>query len=108
MAPVSMDPNVWFLGSREYPKPITYTSNNLVEPLIDGQSYMTTLYFLLIQTGQNDYIHYAGWQLNLNLNLMLDDPQTQVSQVFLKSQAKGAKVRVMLSDHIFPPSSHEA
>ena len=69
-------PDYWFLGdavppySRDrttqwttaYGNSSTYTSGNLVTPLIDGATYMPDLYNELVSMTIGDYLYMVGWQ----------------------------------------------
>jgi phosphatidylserine/phosphatidylglycerophosphate/cardiolipin synthase-like enzyme len=50
----------------------SYTSNNLVTPLIDGKAYMADLYQELISLGANDFVLLAGWDFSMDQPLLAD------------------------------------
>ena len=58
----NVDPLYWFLPSLPNTNQ-PYTSNNNVEPLIDGQAYMKHLNDNIVEMDSSDYFHMCGWQV---------------------------------------------
>ena len=66
--PVS--PKHWFLDDRSMPRTPSYTSGNLVVPLIDGQEYMADLHQRILRMADTDFIYLAGWRVSPNQRLL--------------------------------------
>jgi len=81
---LNTSPEFWFLDNRaievaradpRIPRSLkTFTSGNLVEPLIDGQEMMNALQGELAQTKRGDFFHYTAWRLQFDLELMPSVP----------------------------------
>jgi len=114
MTPFSTNPDDWFLSNGDLPSSrrdssvSTYTSNNLVEPLVDGQSYMRELHDLIQRTGPGDYIFLSAWQLDRGQWLIPPNDDSRVDRVFRASHDRDVKLRLMLSFHPDPVLSMPA
>lgn len=102
MVPVSTDPNDWFLTDRGLPESelSIFTSNNLVEPLVDGGLYMQRIHDLLVATTPGDYVFIAGWRMDADQQMILGSAASRVDTVFIDSHGRGVELRVMLSNHV--------
>ena len=81
------EPDYWFLNAEEsryldfrtktwrrsYGLESTYTSNNLVTPLIDGATYMADLFHQLNDMDDDGYVYMVGWQFTPNQYLLEKD-----------------------------------
>src|ERR1051326_7131025 len=98
-----LEPDTWFLDDRGNTDTSIslFSIGNRVEPLIDGENYMKRLHDLLASAGASsgDFFLYAGWELNLQQQLVDDGTDTSVASVFESARARGVDVRVLLSDH---------
>ena len=65
----NVDPLHWFLPSIPNASQ-PYTSNNKVDPLIDGQAYMKHLNDNIVKMGSSDYFHMCGWQVTSGQKLL--------------------------------------
>ncbi len=80
-------PDYWFLNeddskylatrakkwNYDYELAGTYTSDNLVTPLIDGATYMDDLFHHLIDLDHDDYVYMVGWQFTPDQYLLAKD-----------------------------------
>ena len=81
VVPWSTDPKDWFLTEAEISKArgkgeggrrnlSIFTSKNLVIPLVDGEEMMHALRNDLARTQKGDFIHFTGWRMDLDQNLV--------------------------------------
>ena len=80
MATARTDPTYWFLDSAEMAAACgagesrrrlnVYTSNNLVQILVDGADYMKSLHDDLVATAAGDFFHLTAWRLNILQDLV--------------------------------------
>lgn len=83
----------------------TYTSNNLVTPLIDGAAYMGDLYARLVNLVKGDLVYIVGWQFTESQYLMDKDKfpnELRLLPLLQKLIAAGVDVRVTA---YWPPPS---
>jgi phosphatidylserine/phosphatidylglycerophosphate/cardiolipin synthase-like enzyme len=86
----------------------SWTSGNLVTPLVDGQAYMSDLYGELQKLKDTSTVMLAGWQFTSKLGLMgpasptLDTRLLEALQIVIK---KGSTLRLLAWDNINIPTS---
>lgn len=74
------NPTHWFLDANEIaaargnvdpPRTLSvFTTRNLAESKIDGESYMQALHNDLARTGAGDFFHFTAWRLNITQDLI--------------------------------------
>lgn len=65
----NVDPLHWFLPSIPNAQQ-PFTSDNNVEPPIDGQAYMKHLNDNIVKMASSDYFHMCGWQVTSDQKLL--------------------------------------
>src|SRR5689334_13549224 len=100
--PVSTRPDDWFLLDRENDSTTVspFTANNLVEALVDGETFMKKLHEIITDTKKGDYIFHSGWGLAPDARLIGTDANSQVSTVLKAARGRGVATRLLLSHHL--------
>lgn len=99
------DPVYWFLtreeiertrGSGELPRTLSvYTSNNLVQPLIDGEQMMRAIRADIAAAGRGDFIHFTAWRMTRDMELVPGSGDT-VERLWTAAIRRGAMSRTLL------------
>ena len=84
----------WFLGPDVTGRAPSYTSGNLVRPLIDGASYMADLEHRMSTMGPNDYFFFCGWRVTPEQQLV-DSGRSFLEQV-ISLVSRGVSVRALV------------
>jgi phosphatidylserine/phosphatidylglycerophosphate/cardiolipin synthase-like enzyme len=120
-----VDPAYWFLTEAEIGAArgggaggrrtlSVFTSQNLVEPLIDGEQMMRALHGDLTATNPGDFIHFTAWRMDHLLDLMPHSPprvdsRTDISHLWAAASSGPRRVtsRTLLSRALIPRSLDE-
>jgi phosphatidylserine/phosphatidylglycerophosphate/cardiolipin synthase-like enzyme len=76
-----------------------YTSNNLVTPFIDGESYMGDLYANL-NDADVDFVLLAGWQFTSTQLLRKDDQNSMVPRLLRRIITNNGRVGLLAWDNL--------
>lgn len=106
------DPRFWFLddaeiaaarGSGEGPRRTlsVFTSQNLVQPLVDGQEYMQALHDDIAATASGDFVHLTAWRLALTQDLIPTAAHppgspSRVDNLFRAAATRGVRALVLI------------
>ncbi len=84
----------WFLGDGDRANPATdlrtFTTGNLVAPLVDGRGYFARLHAELNATGPGDQVYFLDFRGDLDE--LLDGPDSSVGDVLGRAARRGVKV----------------
>jgi phosphatidylserine/phosphatidylglycerophosphate/cardiolipin synthase-like enzyme len=84
----------WFLSAEERRNPASdirpWTTDNRVEPLVDGAPYFACLYSVLSAAGPGDHVYMVDFRGDTEEEL--SGPNTAVGDVFARLAARGGKV----------------
>lgn len=104
---MNTDPQNWFLNDAEivaarggHSRELsTFTSENLVQPLIDGEEMFSALVADIKATTQGDFIHLSAWKLDADLNInprSTDQPLDTVLNLWSAATQRGVNCRMLL------------
>lgn len=92
----------WGMFAAEPDLTSAYTSNNEVEPLIDGKDFMTHLNKQIRRLGGDDFLLIAGWEFWQYRSLVkrvykgeAEDDRMLLPTVLSNPASRGAKIRVL-------------